>query len=72
MAVDLEDVEEFNDHVTMCPPAYSEELKDFALTIMDEFNLQFPQDVNTALELYIKLLKEVKKLTYPFYLWILL
>ena len=46
----------------MCPPDYSMKFKKFALANMNELNLQEPQDVNTALELYIGLLKEVEKL----------
>ncbi|KAL9959657.1 hypothetical protein ACROYT_G032997 [Oculina patagonica] len=60
---DEDEVEEFIDHSTMSPPDYSEDFKEFAQTIMNELNLQEPHDVNTALELYIKLLKEVEKLT---------
>ena len=63
VSVDEDDVEEFIIHATKCRPDYSEEFKEFALTIMNELNLQEPQDVNTALELYIRLLNEVEKLT---------
>ena len=63
VSVDEDDVQEFIDHSTMCPPDYSEDFKEFALTVMNELDLQEPQDVNSALDLYIKLLKEVENLT---------
>ena len=63
VSVDEDDVEEFIDQATMCPPDYCEEFEEFAQTVMNELNLQEPQDVNNALELYVKLLQEVEKLT---------
>ena len=62
VSVDEDDVEEFINHFTMSPPDYSEDFTEFALTFMNELNLQEPQDVSTALDLYIKLLKEVEKI----------
>ena len=61
--VDEDDVQEFYDHSTMCPPDYSDDFKEFAQTIMNEHHLSEPHDVNSALDLYMKLLKEVEKLT---------
>ena len=48
---------------TMCPRDYSEDFKEFALTIMNEHHFPEPNDVNSALDLYMRLLKEVEKLT---------
>ena len=48
---------------TMCLPDYSEDFKEFALTIMNEHHFSEPNDVNSALDLYMRLLKEVEKLT---------
>jgi len=60
--VDEDDLQEFYDHSTMCPPEYSEDFKEFALTIMNEHHFPEPHDVNSALDLYMRLLKEVEKL----------
>ncbi|PFX11893.1 hypothetical protein AWC38_SpisGene24237 [Stylophora pistillata] len=61
--VDEDDVQEFYDHSTMCPPDYSDDFKEFALTVMNEYHLPEPHDVSSALDLYIELLKEVETLT---------
>ena len=61
--VDEDDLQEFYDHSSMCPPDYSEDFKEFALTIMNEHHLPEPHDVSSALDLYMRLLKEVEKLT---------
>ena len=61
--VDEDDLQEFYDHSTMCPPDYSDDIKEFALIIMNEHDLPEPQDVSSALDLYMKLLNEVEKLT---------
>ena len=61
--VDEDDLQEFYDHSTMCPPDYSEDFKEFALTIMNEHHFPEPHHVNSALDLYTRLLKEVEKLT---------
>ena len=45
---------------TMCLPDYSEDFKEFALTIMNEHHFPEPHDVNSALDLYMRLLKEVE------------
>ena len=37
---------------TMCLPDYSEDFKEFALTIMNEHHFPEPNDVNSALDLY--------------------
>lgn len=63
VSLDEDDVEEFIDQATMCAPDYSEEFEEFAQTVRNELNLQEPQNVNNALELYVKLLQEVEKLT---------
>ena len=63
VSLDEDDVEEFIDQATMCAPDYSEEFEEFSQTVRNELNLQEPRDVNNALELYVKLLQEVEKLT---------
>ena len=54
---------EFYDHSSMCPPDYSEDFKEFALTITNEHHLPEPHDGSSALDLYTRLLGEVEKLT---------
>ena len=57
MDVDEDDLQEFYDHSTMCPPDYSGDFKEFALTIMNEHHLPEPHDVSCALDLCMRLLK---------------
>ncbi|PFX16238.1 hypothetical protein AWC38_SpisGene19504 [Stylophora pistillata] len=57
--VDEDDVQEFYDHSTLCPPDYSDDFKEFALTVMNEHHLPEPHDVSSALDLYMELLKEI-------------
>lgn len=51
--VDEDDLQEFSLH----------DIKEFALIIMNEHDLPKPQDVSSALDLYMKLLNEEEKLT---------
>jgi len=55
--VDEDDLQEFCDHSTMCLPDYSEDFKEFALTIMKEHDLPEPHYVSSALDLYIRPLR---------------
>ena len=57
-----QEVEEFIDESTMCPTHCSEEFNEFALTVMNALELHLPNTVNDALDVYVTLIKEVKKL----------
>ena len=61
--IDLYEVEEFNDNSTMCSADFSEEFEEFALTVMNALGLSLPQDVNEGLDLYLRLIQEIDKLT---------
>ncbi|PFX12696.1 hypothetical protein AWC38_SpisGene23301 [Stylophora pistillata] len=56
---DEDDVQEFYDHSKMFPPDYSDDFKEFVQTVMNERHLPEPQDVSSAFDLYMELLKEV-------------
>ena len=47
----------------MCSADYSEEFEEFALTVMNVLGLSLPQDVNERLDLYLRLIQEIEKLT---------
>ena len=51
--VDEDDLQEFYDHSTMCPPDYTEDFKEFALTIRNEHQFPEPHDVNSALARFL-------------------
>ena len=61
--IDLHEVEEFNDNSTMCSADFSEEFEEFALIVMNALGLSLPQDVNEGLDLYLRLIQEIDKLT---------
>lgn len=42
---------------------FSEEVEEFALTVMNVLGLSLPQDVNEGLYLYLRLIQEIVKLT---------
>ena len=47
----------------MCPADCTEEFREFASTVMNALGLNLPNDVNEALDVYVTLIKEVKKLS---------
>ena len=58
--VDEDDLQEFYDHSTMCPPDYTEDFKEFALLGM---NIGFQSHMMLtllSLDFYMRLLKEVE------------
>jgi len=57
------EIDEFIDNATMCPTDYSQEFKELATIIMDEYQLHQPNNAREGMDLYIKLIKEVEKLT---------
>ena len=60
--VNPQEAEEFIDESTMCPTDCKEEFNEFALTVMNALELHLPNTVNDALDVYVTLIKEVKKL----------
>lgn len=61
--IDLHELEEFNDNSTMCSADFSEEFDEFALIVMNVLGLSLPQDVNEGLDLYLRLIQEIDRLT---------
>ena len=61
LEVELEEVEEFIDNATMCPPDFSQEFEEFASVVMGELGLEMPNNVKEGLDLYLQLIKEINK-----------
>ena len=61
LEVELEEVEEFIDNATMCPPDFSQEFEEFASFVMDELGLQIQNNVKERLDLYLQLIKKINK-----------
>ena len=61
LEVELEEVEEFIDNATMCPPDFSQESEEFASVVMGELGLEMPNNVKEGLDLYLQLIKEINK-----------
>ena len=58
LEVELEEVEEFIDNATICPPDLSQEFEEFASFVMGELGLEMPNNVKEGLDLYLQLIKE--------------
>ena len=61
LEVELEEVEEFIDNATMCPPDFSQEFEEFASFVMGELGLEMPNNVKEGLDLYLQMMKEINK-----------
>ena len=63
LEVELEEVEEFIDNATICPPDFSQEFEEFSSFVMGELGLEMPNNVKEGLDLYLQLIKEINKRT---------
>ena len=61
LEVELEEVEKFIDNVTIRPPDFSQEFKEFASFVMGELGLEMPNNVKEGLDLYLQLIEEINK-----------
>ena len=61
LEAELEEVEEFIDNATICPPDFSQEFEEFASFVMGELGLEMPNNVKEGLDLYLQLIKEINK-----------
>ena len=57
------DVDEFVDPATMSVKDFSDDFAEFAVTIMNELQLEMPSNAREGLDLYIHLINEVENLS---------
>ena len=61
ISIDTAETDEFIDNTSAVRSDFSEEIDEFARTLMNENNMEIPHDTSSTFDLYLYLLSKIEK-----------